>query len=345
MATIKEIAKCANVSIGTVDRVLHNRGRVSKETKEKVRRIIEQVGYKPNVFAQQLRRSKKKFTFGILMPKPSQDSKYWQLPIRGMNKAQQELDAHGVKLHYFFYDKYSESSFGSIGKAVLNEKNDGLLIAPVISDIFHNFVKKIPKSIPYVFFDSFIPNSNYISYIGQDPFQSGILSGKLMHLLVGEKGSVVIVKFLPRDFHIEDRANGFQAYIREHTHLNVHTYEVDTHESIKVCKQVTNKIFNDIKYIKGIFVTNANTHQIASCVKTRNPSKKIFIIGFDLVEENIRYLNEGIIDFLISQMSEIQGYEGVNVLYRYVVLKERVMRQKMTQIDIITKENLNYYKS
>ena len=40
MATIKEIAKRANVSIGTVDRVLHNRGRVSKETKEKISKSL-----------------------------------------------------------------------------------------------------------------------------------------------------------------------------------------------------------------------------------------------------------------------------------------------------------------
>ena len=45
MITIKEIAAEAGVSLGTVDRVLHNRGRVSQETIALVRRIAEENGY------------------------------------------------------------------------------------------------------------------------------------------------------------------------------------------------------------------------------------------------------------------------------------------------------------
>ena len=48
MATIKEIADLAGVSRGTVDRVINNRGDVNRETAEKIRAIIKQLGYKPN---------------------------------------------------------------------------------------------------------------------------------------------------------------------------------------------------------------------------------------------------------------------------------------------------------
>lgn len=41
---ISEIAKAAGVSVGTVDRVLHNRGRVSKETKANIEKIIKENG-------------------------------------------------------------------------------------------------------------------------------------------------------------------------------------------------------------------------------------------------------------------------------------------------------------
>ncbi|WP_234408903.1 LacI family DNA-binding transcriptional regulator [Marinilabilia salmonicolor] len=42
---IKDIAEKANVSIGTVDRVLHNRGEVAKKTKEKVLTIAKEMNY------------------------------------------------------------------------------------------------------------------------------------------------------------------------------------------------------------------------------------------------------------------------------------------------------------
>ena len=52
MVTLNEIAKLANVSVGTVDRVIHNRGRVSEETKKRVQQLIDDLDYKPNVIAQ-----------------------------------------------------------------------------------------------------------------------------------------------------------------------------------------------------------------------------------------------------------------------------------------------------
>ena len=42
---IVDIAKMAGVSVGTVDRVIHNRGRVSEENRKKVQTILEMVHY------------------------------------------------------------------------------------------------------------------------------------------------------------------------------------------------------------------------------------------------------------------------------------------------------------
>ena len=57
---IKDIARIAGVSIGTVDRVIHNRGKVAEGTRNKVQKIIEETNYSPNVMAQVLK-SKKRF--------------------------------------------------------------------------------------------------------------------------------------------------------------------------------------------------------------------------------------------------------------------------------------------
>ena len=59
---IVDIAKMAGVSVGTVDRVIHNRGRVSEENKKKVQAILEMVHYQPNLMARSLA-SKKQYHF------------------------------------------------------------------------------------------------------------------------------------------------------------------------------------------------------------------------------------------------------------------------------------------
>ena len=46
---IKDIAKMAGVSAGTVDRILHNRGKVSKASREAVEKVLSEVDYKYNI--------------------------------------------------------------------------------------------------------------------------------------------------------------------------------------------------------------------------------------------------------------------------------------------------------
>ncbi len=344
MTTIKEIAKRANVSIGTVDRVIHKRGRVSKEAEQRVRRIIEELDYKPNIFAKNLKLSRT-FTFGILMPKPNQDSMYWTLPIRGITKAQNELAAQKVKVRYFFYDKYREPSFNEVSKQVLESPLEGLLIAPVLSRIFDTFIKEVPENLPYVFFDSFIPKANYISYIGQDSFQSGVLSAKLMHILIKEKGTVAVIRVLPEDYHIDARVNGFLSYCQSYPEIEAKVYELEGNKRANIRHKIFRKIIAENRGLRGIFVSNATTHMTAEYIKSLSLQEKIHIIGYDLIEENIKYLKEGLIDFLISQQSERQGYEGIYALYRHIVLKEQVERKIMMQLDIVSRENIDYYQS
>ena len=46
---IKDIALRAGVSVGTVDRVLHERPNVSKSAREKVEQALAEMDYEPNV--------------------------------------------------------------------------------------------------------------------------------------------------------------------------------------------------------------------------------------------------------------------------------------------------------
>jgi len=54
MPTIHDVAKRAGVGIATVSRTLHNSARLRPETAAKVRQAIEELGYRPNTYAQSL---------------------------------------------------------------------------------------------------------------------------------------------------------------------------------------------------------------------------------------------------------------------------------------------------
>jgi len=340
--TIKKIAKLAGVSIGTVDRVIHSRGRVSLETKKKVNEIIKKHQYKPNFFASNLSLSKS-YIFGVLMPITSQDSSYWTMPEKGIQNANNELSIYNIHIKYFYFDKHNDASFKNAWQEMLKSEINGLIIAPVFSTNTKNYlISEMNINIPIVFFDSYIPEISNIAFIGQDSYQSGILSAKLMKMLINEKGDIAVIRVVPDDYHINQRSTGFQHFFDNQSSYNIKMYDIFNGDDSNEFKSVTNKVISDNKNLSGIFVTNASTHYIAKSLKSLT-NRKISLIGYDLIPKNIHFLKEGVIDFLISQRPEHQGFQSVIALYRSIVLKKKLQKQIMMPIDIITKENINYY--
>ncbi|RJP67212.1 MAG: LacI family DNA-binding transcriptional regulator [Ignavibacteriales bacterium] len=339
--SVREIAKRAKVSIGTVDRVLHNRGRVSPETKAKIEKIIKELNYKPNFFAKNLSLGKT-YRFGVLMPKLSQDSNYWRLPAEGINRAQNDLQTYKIKIQFYHYDRYSEESFRVAFKKVLRENLDGLLIAPVLSAAASEMINTIPDSIPYVFFDSTVPDSKPLTVIGQDYFQSGVLAAKLMRLLLKDEGCIAAIKILPEDYHINERIRGFISSISSKKNCGTKIYELDSNPKESELKNLCNRILSENKNLSGIFVSNAWTYLFAEFARSLKSRPKIHVIGYDLIKKNVEYIENETIDFVISQSPEIQGYSGINTLFKHVVLKEKVNKKILVPLDIFTKENIRY---
>jgi DNA-binding LacI/PurR family transcriptional regulator len=87
--TIFDVARLAGVSRGTVDRVVYGRGRVSAETKERVRKAIEQLGYVPNPNASSLA-SKKEYRFACLIPSYNEGD-YWEEIYKGFIEAAESI--------------------------------------------------------------------------------------------------------------------------------------------------------------------------------------------------------------------------------------------------------------
>ena len=74
--TIKDIAKLAEVSAGTVDRVLHNRGKVSEIKRKKVEAVLKDINYEPNLIAKTLKNNRV-FQLVAILPYAHTDE-YWQ---------------------------------------------------------------------------------------------------------------------------------------------------------------------------------------------------------------------------------------------------------------------------
>lgn len=345
-ARIKDIAERANVSPGTVDRVIHDRGEVSKKTREKVLRIIRELDFQPDVVASTLA-SKKSFRIAVLIPRADRSSRFWESPATGMDDALNEIGHFGVRMDHYWFDYFDRSEFVRQARQVIQNKPDGVIVAPVFSEEAGDFAgKTIQHSIPLVFINASIAQQPHLAFVGQDAQRSGMVAAKLMYFGLGDK-PVLIVNFIHKkgnQAHILEREEGFRKqYISNNKKADtiLHSLQIDT-ASQTLANNILGETLKDRPDIQGIFVTNSRVHRVAAFLEKVN-RQDIRLIGYDVTKENKVFLARDTIDFLIGQQPWEQGYKSVMALFNHLVLKKEPKKTQHLPIDIITRENIEDY--
>lgn len=342
---IKDIARLANVSTGTVDRVLHGREGVSEATRQRVEQIIEEYDYQPDILAGALA-SNKTYRLMVCMPDVVNAHAFWTLPQMGVEKALEELRHFDLYVDYLRFDQHSKSDFTNKVRTVDIHQYDGLLFAPVFSEESAGFLQRWKEAgIPAVLFNSRVDGMDTDGFIGQDAFQSGFLGGRLISYGLAPGRDLLVVNLsLRKDNyqHIIRRERGFRAYFEEHSDRvsNLVSVNLNGGDYHTVAEEIARKMgeYN----VAGIFVTNSRVHMVARYLAERG-AMNVRLIGYDLLPESVEYLKREYIDYLVSQRPEEQAYLGIRQLFSLAVLKRKQPHQVLLPIDILTKENVDYY--
>ena len=345
---VKEIARRANVSIGTVDRVLHNRTGVSKATKDRILDIMKELDYQPNILARRLA-SKKVLRFASLIPAISTETAFWDAPIKGIEMAEAEIRQFGIVIDKYFYNQNDKDSFVKQTKKILKEDIDGVLVAPIFIEESLAFSQQCNlKHIPQVFINSDIPNESRLSYIGPDLFQSGYLSAHMVNYLVQENDKILIVnisKEIESYHHLLRKEEGFNAYFKSNDKkVRIIKTDITPNTDFQTISVRLREVLAENQDVKAIFVTNSRVFSVAQFLE-QTKREHIFLIGYDFLTESIEHLKKGVIDFLICQKPQEQGYKGIMALYQSVVLNGEIEPTYYMPIDIITKENYKSYRN
>ncbi|GAB3897189.1 substrate-binding domain-containing protein [Larkinella knui] len=344
---VKEIARRANVTIATVDRVIHNRAGVSVKTREKITKIIEELNYQPNMLARRLA-SGKIIKLAVLIPSVTEETEFWDAPLRGIQRAKTEISQYGLQVDSFFFDLSNKQSFIDQANAILESAVDGIVLAPTFIQEARTFAAACnTKGIPYVFIDSTLPDQQNLSYIGPPLFQSGYLAGKLSTYALREKSQLLVVNIATaiESYTYKETEEGFRAYFTDHLKpypiLRVDIHQTDEKSVFRNLQP----LFESNPAIDALFVTNSRSFLVARFLEKMNPAPKPLLIGYDLVKENAKYLDNGLIDFLICHQPEDQGYRSIMTLYQFLIFSKAIDKEQYMPIDIVTRENQAFYRN
>lgn len=342
---IKDIARMANMSVGTVDRVLHGRNGVSETSRKKVEEILKMLDYQPNMYASALA-SNKKYHFICLLPQHNIDD-YWTDVERGMDNAVESFSDFHINLTIVYYDQYIYSSFMESGNQVLEHKPDGIILAPTIPETTSQFVSQLEQcNIPYIFIDSNIPSLNPLAFYGQKSEQSGYFAGRMI-MLLGEKPKDIVIFRQINEGRLgsnqqENREKGFRKYMQEHYPtcniyiLNLYAKQLDKNEAL------LNLFFKEHPKVECGLIFSSKVYMIGEYLIKHNKTD-FKLLGYDLLERNVECMKKDAVDFLIAQQPTAQGYNSIESLCNHLIFKKEIKQYNYMPITLLTKENVDYY--
>jgi LacI family transcriptional regulator len=343
---LKDIAKLAGVSIGTVDRVLHNRGEVAEKTMRRVQEILKETNYSPDVMARGLK-SRKKCNLVSLLPEPSPDNIFWSKHPAGIDRAVREFDLFRLTLSQVTFNMSDEQDFERKAEKVIEMEPDGVLLAPIFKSESIVFCGKLQeRKIPFVFVDGFVEESEFLAYIGEDAYSSGRVAGQLADLITPPEKDMLIV-IIARNIrnvqHLNKRIRGFSSYFTGRSINRGKRITISIPDpSNESLERALDRAFMENQNIGSVYMSGSKSFLIAGYLEKRG-RRNVSLIGYDLLDKNISYLRSGTIRFLIGQRPEEQTYKAAKKLFEFISLDRIPDRMEYLPVDIITSENVNFF--
>ncbi len=343
---IKDIALRAGVSTGTVDRVLHDRGKVAPEVKQRVLDVMEELGFERNVIASALAYNRT-WRIATLMPAYKTDP-YWAQPNAGIEQAIRSVRHYGIVHEPYYYEMFSPADFISKAESMLENPPDGLLFAPVFLKESNDLLRNCQElQVPNVTINTHLEDAPYLAYIGQDSYQSGVLAGRLLHfgLQPGEAATLLNLDVGSHNAkHLIDKERGFRDYFSRFPEQQISIIKEDFEGFMdkRKLRRFMDELLGGHPHMQGLFVTNSRAYKAVDAM-SEAVAQRIKVVGFDLIAPNLAHLRRNNIDFLINQNPVEQGYLGVISLFNHLLKKKPVEKVQYLPLDIVVTENVDYY--
>src|SRR5699024_1526688 len=263
-----------------------------------------------------------------------------------VSRARQEWAPYNINIQIETFDLNNPDSFARAARQTLAAKPDAVLTAPVYFDASLTFFKNLRTSdIPFILFNTQIETRikkyDPLCFIGQNLFQSGRVAAELMHILLPEPGDLAVMHIhenIDNAMHLKEKERGFRDYYKSVSGSKI-AIESFLFPDKEGPIETQNSQCLDETDLKGIFVPNSPGTFATVKARQNKDREDIILIGYDLLEENVEFLQSGTVNFLINQDPRYQAQQGVKYLANYLLLNWEVPAADLLPLEIITRQN------
>jgi len=268
---------------------------------------------------------------------------YWKSVLAGAQQAADELKVKLVTQATLREDDRPGQI--QIVEQFTQAKVNGIVLAPLDKDALVRPVQDATAAgIKVDIIDSALTGEvgkDYISFIATDNHAGGMMGGEELCRLIGNKGKVVLLRYLEGSASTLDREQGFLDAVAKHPDVQVLVSNKFAGASQDQATQAADNLMDQIKQADGIFCSNdPTTTGMLQSLRNAGLAGKIKFVGFDANDTLIAAMKTGEVNALVVQNPKKMGYEGVVVMVN--ALQGKPFDAKVDSgAKLVTKDNLD----
>ncbi|MDR1948282.1 MAG: LacI family DNA-binding transcriptional regulator [Spirochaetaceae bacterium] len=340
MATLKDIARLANTSLGTVDRALNNKPGINKDTRQKILRIAKSLNYTPNRMGKALVLKKQNIKLGFILE--PLDNPYFEDIKRGVEQQKLELEDYGITTYIFIMNTLEENEQLELLERLRALGVSGIALNAINSPAVQERIDHlVDQGIKVVTCNTDNSSSKRSCFVGFENELSGRVAAELFAKFSGEKGKYLVEIGFKYILAHMDRLKGFSDKIKADYPDMTIVRILESRENDSIVLENTLRALEEHPDLTGIYCTCFGINGIVNALTIKNLQGKVKIICHDHMPRTDDYIRGGIVDATICQDGAKHGYMAMKILSELVINNRESKKQiYLTTLDIRLQENL-----
>lgn len=340
--TIQMVAELAGVSRGTVDRVLNDRPHVNEDARQRVLEAIRKLGYisPREVYRRKADASLRPLTLGVLLP--NWEGQFRAEVTEGVRAACEELEASKVRVLVRRCETDLPQEAVELLEAMRNDGAEGFAVCAVNDPEIRDWIAgRAAEGVPCVTFNSDLPESGRLCFVGQDIHQAGRVAAGLLYKCVSGQGIILATAGnLKFDGH-RQRLDGFRERLVELGFPEDRVVIRETYNDYETTLRVVGEALEQLPELRGVYMANLSVSGCCAAVQRAGKTGRVHVVCHDINETVRKLIRSSAVDFTIPQDLNRQGYMPLLLLRDHLRKKNSLdSGQYPGQINILCAENL-----
>lgn len=310
---VRDLARLAKVSRGTVDRALNARSGIRPRTRERILKIASQYGYVPNLSARALSFSRFSLRIGLCIPREIHYF-YDQVYAGFMDEAERYKHA-GLAVVYKPVKKLSSPLSGAVDFLLAN-KVDALVLTPGRARAVAPLIEKVERerNVRVVCVASDDSQSLRSSAVCVDPNINGSVAAELMAKMVPPDTRVAIFTGMLATEEHKTKVEGFSRTFPVECRGGRVVKVIQGHEEEQEVFEKTVRLLREYKNLGGIYISTVNCIPVCRAVETEGRAGTVKIVATDLFAEVTPFFLNGTLSASIYQNPYRQGQLAIQLI-------------------------------